>query len=197
MVQALYVDTKRGPYPALLGLEHCWDEARDATTFTGPGPVIAHPPCGHWGRYAHRCFDDGHTGPIAVHQVRVLRGVMEQPKDSKLFAHCLVPRPGDPVDLWGGYSILVFQRDWGHPADKPTWLYIVGCPRDKLPPMPPPAPPREAHRPKLRQLVADPDMKRRFHGTRGVVECMSKTQRHLTPPAFAAWLIEVARRCER
>lgn len=194
-VVALYVDTKRGPYPALLGLENCWGIERQAMDWCGPGPCVAHPPCGHWGRYAHRCHDNGETGPVAVAQVQSWGGVLEQPKDSKLWKHCGLPRPGELPDRYGGYSILVFQWDWGHRADKPTWLYIVGCPKDQLPAMPPPAPPREARKPKLRQLVDNPDMLRRFHGTRGVVELMSKTQRHLTPPAFAEWLVEVARRC--
>jgi hypothetical protein len=50
VVDALYVDPK-GIYPRLLGPEHCWDEARDARTYAGPGPVVAHPPCQRWGRY--------------------------------------------------------------------------------------------------------------------------------------------------
>jgi hypothetical protein len=79
-----------------------------------------------------------------------------------------------------------------HRADKPTWLYIVGVPRAALPLMPPPAAPREAHKPKVRQLAADPDMRRRQHGTRGVVELMSKTQRHLTPREFALFLVAIA-----
>lgn len=195
-VAALYVDRKRGPYATLPGVE-AWGIAEDATTYTGPHPVVAHPPCGHWGRYAHRCHDDGHTGPIAVAQVRRWGGVLEHPRHSKLWKHCGLPRPGDLLpDAWGGYTIEVFQRDFEHRADKPTWLYVVGCPVLELPTMPPPAPPREAHQPKRRQLTADPDMRRRFHGTRGVVELMSKTQRHLTTPAFAAWLVELARRCK-
>jgi hypothetical protein len=39
VVDALYVDPK-GIYPRLLGPEHCWDEARDARTYAGPGPVV-------------------------------------------------------------------------------------------------------------------------------------------------------------
>lgn len=194
MIAALYIDSKRGPYPGIPGVE-CWGIDRDATTYFGPFPVVAHPPCGHWGRYAWKARDDGKTGLIAVLQVRAFGGVLEQPKDSKLWKVCGLPRPGEMPDQHGGYSILVHQRDWGHPADKPTWLYIVGCPLDRLPPFPPAIPSRNAWMDSRRNLVevrADPS---RSRGTRGIVERLSKTQRHLTPPKFAAWLVEVAKRC--
>jgi hypothetical protein len=185
MIAALYIDPK-GPYPNIPGVD-CWDESRDATLYDGPWPVVAHPPCGHWGRYAHKAHDDGKTGPVAVAQVREFGGVLEHPKDSKLWKACGLPIPGDLPDEFGGRTILVFQRDWGHLADKPTWLYIVGT--ESTPPMPPPQPPREAWLDSSRELVknlANPSRKR---GMRGIVERMSKLQRRLTPPEFAAWLV--------
>ena len=96
-----------------------------------------------------------------------------------MWPECGLPKPGEPADAFGGWSVLVFQRDWGHRADKATWLYIVGT--NALPQMPPALPP----------VVVPPGR------TRGMLERMSKTQRHLTPPAFAAWLVELARRCGR
>ena len=42
-VAALYVEPD-GPYSNLDGVE-VWDEARDARTYAGPHPVVAHPPC--------------------------------------------------------------------------------------------------------------------------------------------------------
>lgn len=191
MIAALYVDTARGPYATMPGVD-CWGVERDATQYAGPWPVVAHPPCGHWGRYAHRCHDDGHTGPIAVAQVRTWCGVLEHPAHSKLWRECGLPRPGELPDVWGGYTIEVFQRDWCHRADKPTWLYIVGVDQINLPPMPEPTPARQVCVPKRRQLVDEPNDARRMRGTRGVVELMSKNQRHLTPPAFAEWLVAVA-----
>lgn len=194
VAQALCVDTKRGPYPALLGMENCWGVERGVENFSGPGPVVAHPPCGPYGRYAFKCKQDARLAPLCVGKVRQFGGVLEHPKDSKLWAACMLPRPGEPADGWGGYTILVFQRDFGHAADKPTWLYVVGCPAHSLPPSPPPVAPREAWQDAKRNLGANPK-NGRPRGTRGVLERMSKLQRHLTPPSFAAWLVEVAERC--
>jgi hypothetical protein len=181
-VAALYVDVKRGPYAKMEGVE-CWGVERDATTYDGPWPVVAHPPCGHWGRYHQKAHDDGHTGPIAVEQVRRFGGVLEHPRDSKLWRECRMPLPGHLPDEWGGYTVEVYQRDWGHRADKATWLYIVGCKPWNLPDFPEHLPPVEA-----------PPTPGR---TRGILERLSKTQRHLTPPAFAAWLVDLASRCHR
>jgi hypothetical protein len=40
-------------YKELAGCD-VWDIDRDARTFDGPGPVVAHPPCRAWGRHDHR-----------------------------------------------------------------------------------------------------------------------------------------------
>lgn len=183
MIAALYVDTVRGPYPNIPGVD-CWGEDRDATRYAGPWPVVAHPPCGHWGRYSQKAHDDGHTGPIAVAQVRRWGGVLEHPKDSKLWRHCGMPKPGEGRDAFGGWTLLVRQLDWGHVAEKATWLYIVGC--DEVPKMPPsqPKPP-------------PPPLLRTGRQVRGWAEMLAKTKRHLTPPAFAAWLVELALKCAK
>ena len=192
MIAALYIDPRRGPYASMEGVDAWGLPDRDATLYAGPWPVVAHPPCGHWGRYAHRCHDDGATGPVAVAQVRRWGGVLEQPKDSRLWSACQVPRPGELPDPWGGFSVLVHQRDWGHRADKATWLYIVGVRREDLPPMPPPTPPRQAWTPAKRVLKPSRLESGRPRGARGVVELMGKHERHLTPPTFAEWLVSVA-----
>lgn len=184
-VSALYVDTRRGPYPSIPGVE-CYGIERDATQFNGPGPVVAHPPCGHWGRYHQKAHDDGSTGPIAVRQVQRFGGVLEHPKDSKLWSACKLPKPYEGADAFGGWTMEVRQVDWGHVAEKRTWLYIVGRPVCATPP-----------RPKSRPAPPPPPVLRTGRRIRGWVEMMSKTQRHLTPPAFAAWLVELARGCHK
>lgn len=73
-VSALYIDRK-GPYPLILGADKCWDELRDARLYTGPDPVIAHPPCGPWGQLRQFCtLQSRDTGPVAVSQVRQYGG---------------------------------------------------------------------------------------------------------------------------
>lgn len=117
-VVALYVDP-RGPYPGLV--TDWYDEKRDARTYTGSLPVVAHPPCGPWGRLRHLSkHDDPQHGIDAVSVVRRLGGVLEHPKDSKLWGACQIPRPDEPADAWGGFTIRVNQVDWGHPCVKPT-----------------------------------------------------------------------------
>lgn len=84
-VAALYVDP-RGPYPALLGPELCWDVERDARRYDGPHPVVVHPPCGPWSRQRHNYRGSEHDcAPRAVGQVRRWGGVLEHPAGSLLF----------------------------------------------------------------------------------------------------------------
>lgn len=98
-----------------------------------------------------------------------------------------MPRPG-ALDLFDpGFTIAVEQWQWGHPTVKPTWLYIVGT--RTLPPRPPfdwktrPSAPRV--------YVTKPDG-RRIHRYVGIA---NNDNRHLTPPLFAQWLVDLARSC--
>lgn len=122
-VAALYVDS-RGPYPIMSNVD-AWDETRDARKYSGPYPVIAHPPCGAWGSLSHLSHGaHADCGPIAVDQVRAWGGVLEQPARSKLWAHCGLPRPWSANS--SGFAVEVEQVAWGHVARKKTWLYFVG-----------------------------------------------------------------------
>ena len=49
VIAALYVQ-ERGCYVGLDGVDP-WPESRDARSYAGPYPVVAHPPCERWGRY--------------------------------------------------------------------------------------------------------------------------------------------------
>lgn len=138
MVAALYVDP-RGVYAGLDGVE-VWDVSRDARTYSGPWPVVAHPPCERWGRYwsggpsarvRRQLGDDGGCFSAALAAVRRWGGVLEHPEASHAWTrHGLnhPPRSGGWIvaDLVGGWTCCVEQGHYGHPARKATWLYAHG-----------------------------------------------------------------------
>jgi hypothetical protein len=182
IVAALYIDP-RGPYPK-LPLVDCWDAARDARLYAGPWPVVAHPPCGPWSKLRHLYRGNEHDcAPLAVEQVRAFGGVLEHPRDSRLVAHCALPRPGDGLDAHGGQTIEVCQVDWGHVARKRTWLYCAGVALGALT-FPPPRV-SGFHHPSRRGKAQDA-------APPGIKIC-SAEQRRRTPPAFAEWLVALAR----
>lgn len=170
MVAVLYA--KRGSVYFDLAVD-VWDEARDARRYPGGQPVVAHPPCRAWGRYAYRAKPAEHERDLALHALSAVRfcgGVLEHPNGSGLWRYAALPRPGEPPDVFGGYSILVNQVDWGHRALKPTLLYIVGVAPELLPERPPPGVPS------------------------GDIQHMWRGEREATTPRFANWLVQLASR---
>lgn len=128
-VAALYIDP-RGPSPALPGVD-CWDEKRDGRLYNGPFPVVAHPPCGPWGRLSGLCrYQDRAIAPLAVEQVRSYGGILEHPAHSRLWDACRMPPP------------------------------VIDC-----------------------------SAGRKGQGLHHV----PKSKRHITPPEFAMWLVDLAR----
>ena len=142
-IAALYVQTN-GCYFGVSGVDP-WDEARDARNYNGPYPVVAHPPCQRWGKfwagqplYIKRTGirkvlgDDGGCFEAALRDVRRYGGVLEHPEHSKAWPHfglAKPPRKGGWIkaDNYGGWTCRVEQGRYGHYANKPTWLYAVGC----------------------------------------------------------------------
>lgn len=183
-VAALYVDPL-GPYPKLPGV-YCWDEERDAKTYEGPHPVVAHPPCAPWSRMRWMSPPENRAkyrecALRAVAQVRRFGGVLEHPEHSLLWETMGLPsaRAGG-VDECGGRSWFVNQVSWAHPCSKPTWLYTVGIDAALV----------------LRGL--------RFGGT--ATHCITRgpgqvtrlpvahaAMRSRSPRAFAEWLVSLAR----
>lgn len=137
-VAALYVQGD-GVYVGVAGVD-AWDEARDARRYTGPLPVVAHPPCQRWGRFWHgstrkphqfRRGEDGGCFASALTAVRNYGGVLEHPAGSSAwdFFGLAKPRAGEGwvrADAWGGWTCQLDQNHYGHPAPKPTWLYACG-----------------------------------------------------------------------
>jgi len=175
-------------YKTLAGCD-CYDVKRDARSFDGLGPVIAHPPCRTWGNLRTMATsapaDEKELAPWAIAQVRHCGGVLEHPAGSKLFNYCGCGTIAEP-DEWGGWRLLVDQYHWGHRASKPTRLYIVGCSYASLPPIP--------HR-----IGIPTHCITQGHGVRiGHTKFKPRVpqwERETTPKAFAEWLVAVARSC--
>ncbi len=169
-VVALYVDP-RGPYPGLV--KEWYDAKRDARTYAGPWPVVAHPPCGPWTRNAFACTkQDPSAFGHALDMVRRWGGIIEHPADSRAFAyHGIKP------------TAVVDQVRWGHACRKRSWLYVIGpfTLRDE----PPDREPTHWCRKRPGQVVP------------AGIKMASKEIRRRTPPAFAEWLLELASRCRR
>jgi len=196
MIAALFVE-RGGPYFGRHDVDP-WGKERDARLYAGPWPVVAHPPCGQWGNLRHlfvpnrERIQDADCGPIAVDIVRRYGGVLEQPAGSKLFDECACAKPHLSPDTFvedrhGGYAIEVCQVEWGHPARKRTWLYLVGIPRPRV------APPFPGRTP-THWVSGGRTHERK--GSGGVVlpgiKVCSAQQRRRTPPAFADWLIALS-----
>jgi hypothetical protein len=188
-VAALYVQ----PGGAYYGLPNVdpWDEARDARTYAGPYPVVAHPPCERWGRYwfggpsakvRKIKGDDNGCFAFALGAVRRWGGILEHPAASHAWAHFGLtkpPRAGRWVkaDDFGGWTCCVDQGNYGHKAQKATWLYAVGV---QLPDLIWGKAPRPANVGEGRRAIRT-----------GICQRLSKRQRAATPPAFRDLLITI------
>lgn len=135
MIAALYVE-KGGCYFGLPGVDP-WDEERDARLYAGPHPVVAHPPCERWGRFAegspmkrgYILGDDDGKFEAALRAVQTWGGVLEHPADTEAFAYFGLGEPGRggwQRSLDGSWLTHVEQGHYGHPARKGTWLYAMG-----------------------------------------------------------------------
>jgi hypothetical protein len=154
----------------------CWDEARDARTYAGPWPVVAHPPCGPWGRLKFLCTkQDASCAPAAVAAVQRFGGVLEPPHGSSLWHYCSLPFAGELPDRFGGRTYEVRQVAWGHASEKPALLYVVGARVTGI-------------------RTGGVATHRVTNGSRGKtwLPRLSNERNRRTPPAFAEWLLTLA-----
>lgn len=169
-------------YKTLPGCD-VYDIERDARTWPGGAPIVAHPPCRAWGGLRHFAKprpDEKDLARWAVQQIIRWGGVLEHPAGSTLWQDMALPPPGQRRD-YIGWTLPIDQNWWGHRARKRTWLYIVGCePRDV------------------------PDMPIVLGETTHVVQSrrrtdyrphITKPEREHTPIELARWLVELAGRC--
>ena len=199
MIAALYV-TAGGCYDNLPGVDP-WDESRDARTYTGPHPVIAHPPCQRWGRFWHgstrkphqyRLGDDGGCFEAALWSLISWGGVLEHPADSRAwdaFGLGKPPRSGGWVrGQYGAWSAYVEQGHYGHFSRKPTWLLASGV---DLPDLVWGPAPQRLHPVALERYGYE---KARRIGMAAMVGGKDKTKiRNATPVPFRDLLISIAR----
>ncbi len=134
-IAALYVETD-GIYFGLPDVEP-WDAARDARQYSGPHPVVAHPPCDRWHqlsavnhkRWGWQINEDGGCFASALASVRRFGGVLEHPAESRAFRHHGLPEPtsrGWQLSIEGDWITEVDQAAYGHRARKRTWLLYHG-----------------------------------------------------------------------
>lgn len=171
----------RSVYRDLPGVE-VYDRRRDARTFAGDTPIVAHPPCRGWSaKTRHQAKPEPgemDLGLWCVEQLRRCGGVLEQPAFSHLFAAAGLPRPGNPGEwrrdgeVW---SIAVWQAWWGYPMRKATWLAFCRVPYN---------------------AVQIPFRLHSRGNDRRAEQVMSRQQRSATPRDFAEWLVSLARLCD-
>jgi hypothetical protein len=198
LIAALYVE-KDGAYFGLPGVDP-WDIERDARTYAGPHPVVAHPPCQRWGRFWHgstrkphqfKLGDDGGCFASALAAVRRWGGVLEHPADShawRTFGLQTPPRSGGWViaDDWGS-TCYVEQGHYGHLSRKGTWLYSAWC---DLPELNWDRLPQRLHPTALARYGYE---KARRIGMMAMVGSKDKTKiRNATPPEFRDLLLAIA-----
>lgn len=166
-------------YKSIPGCD-VYDIDRDARTFTGTAPVVAHPPCRAWGKlraFAKPRPDEKDLALFAVDVIRRNGGVLEHPEGSTLWNAAGLPL-GTARDEWGGFTLSVDQFWWGHKIKKSTWLYVVGIEPSELPPIP------------LKfDAVFYSFRKRSYHPLPEI----TRAEREHTPLALALWLVELAR----
>lgn len=177
-VAALYV--RADSVYKSLGVD-CWDIERDARLYDGVLPVIAHPPCRAWGQLSHMAKPREDEKALALHAVgcvRRLGGVLEHPKESKLWPVAGLPEPGF-FDEFGGWTLPIDQNWWGNRARKSTRLYVVGCLPSDIPSIP---------------LVLG-EASHVIGNTGSGKPEVTKAEREHTPHRLALWLIDLATRC--
>lgn len=143
--------------------------------------MIAMPPCKQWclmRAFARPDDEEKAIGIWCADTVRRWGGVLEQPAHSTLFAAALLPRPGQSDAF--GFTISVAQFWWGHRARKMTWLYIAGLPRSEMLAVP---------------MVLGEPTHCVGQSARGLKN-LSSAAAEASPPAFARWLVETARKCQ-
>lgn len=165
---------RRSVYKTLEGVE-AFDAVRDARTFAGGMPIVAHPPCRAWsrvcGHQAKAPPEEIELAPWAVEMLRRCGGVLEHPAGSRLWDSLNLPKPGEG-ERGGLWSIMVEQHWFGDARSKKTWLLFAGVPLHGI----------------------EYPLRLKWTDQRNVWDKLSKQQRAATPLSMAVWLVDIARK---
>lgn len=167
-----------------------FDIDRDARTWQGGCPVVAHPPCRAWGGLRHFAKprqDEKQLAIFAVSKVREFGGVLEHPANSSLWTAAKLPLPG-AKDQFGGWTLPISQYWFGHRAEKKTWLYIVGCDPADIPIMP-------MQLGRASHVISTGSTNHIKFGEKGWRPAVSHAEREHTPHELAIWLVDLAKKC--
>lgn len=173
-------------YKSIPGCD-VYDIDRDARTWTGGCPVVAHPPCRAWATLRNHAKPRIGEKQLAIDAVALIRkwgGVLEHPHRSTLWPVASLPVPG-AVDEFGGWTLTIDQQWFGHRAQKRTRLYIVGCAPSNIPVMP--------------IVLGEASHTVGLWSGRDKAKCrpsIAKREYETTPFELAKWLVELASRCQ-
>jgi hypothetical protein len=167
MMVAALFIRKNSVYKSMPGVDG-WDADRDARGWPGGEPLVAHPPCAQWGRMAQWAHKKPAEKALALLALKLVS------RWGGVVEHPVTIRLWPHTEGLPGFLYTVDQQWFGHRAQKRTTLYINGIEPKELPPIP--------------YTMAEPTQP---------VQNMGKAEREHTPPAFAEWLVEIARRCSR
>ena len=155
-----------------------YDKHRDARSYTGSSPIVAHPPCRSWSAFCrHQAKPERLEAELGIWCCELLKqngGVLEQPAWSHLFRAAGLPLPGEAPSN-GLFSVRVDQAWFGYPTKKKTWICFAHIDNPLDPPL------------KLRAGGGD----------RRRMAVMSKNQRSETVLEMAQWLLQNAMRARK
>lgn len=137
-IAVLFADPK-GIYSTMPEVD-LWCQDRDARTYSGALPIVAHPPCQLWGRFAkvnfarwggehNRPGNDGGCFASALGSVKRCGGVLEHPAFTDAWNRYGLIRPTGIGWIPAGeneWVCEVWQSAYGHLARKRTWLLYSG-----------------------------------------------------------------------
>lgn len=137
MIAALFVE-KNGAYFGIPDVDP-WDIDRDARLYRGNDPIVAHPPCQLWTRFAkvnfirwggehNRPGNDNGCFASALANLRRCGGCLEHPAFSNAWKEFNLPRPNSVGWFFkdGLWVCEVWQSAYGHKARKRTWILYCG-----------------------------------------------------------------------